>query len=594
MPLIDNFYMLPKTLPKFLWHFVKKQKILFIIAQIFAFAWTLDNVAWPFAFKLLIDKVTTYNPTEGGIWHYLMPVLIFWGAIWVSIDVMFRAQGFIMARVTPRFEAAIRMSMFDYVVGHSYRFFANQFAGNISNRISDMTQSSTRIIQLSMNLLLPVLLALVSATLIFLSVNYIFALLLAFWAILHVSICLLAAKRCAYLSKLHASARSLITGKIVDAFSNIINIKLFSKKRYEYDHILPYQNDERQKYQTSLTIVEKLKIILGISGIIFPGFILTWYVIYAWQHGIIGVGDVVLIFNTTWNIQLLIWMVGSELPNLYKEIGVCQQALSLIKAQHEIADIPEAKNLVVSQGEIEFNHVTFHYFEKNRVFNEVSVKIAAGEKVGLVGFSGSGKSTFANLIMRFFDLESGKITIDGVDIHDVTTDSLRSQIAMIPQSPSLFHRSLRDNIAYGNPDATEDAIISAAKHAHCHEFITALPDGYQSMAGERGIKLSGGQCQRIAIARAILKNAPILILDEATSALDSVTEKYIQEALHVLMQNRTTIVVAHRLSTLAQMDRILVFDQGRIIEDGSPKKLLAAKGHYAKMWKMQADGFLPD
>lgn len=586
--------MLPKKLTKFLWHFIKKQKALFIIAQILALAWSIDNVAWPYAYKLLIDKITNFNISQGNLWYYLMPVLIFWGGIWLSIDIMFRIQGFVMARVIPRFEAAIRMNMFDYVTGHSYRFFANRFSGNISNRISDMTQSATRIIHITMYLLLPALLALLLACVIFLSVNYIFSLLLLFWSLLHIGTCFLTAKRCASLSKTHADSRSLLAGKVVDAFTNIINIKLFSRRRYEYQNILTYQKDERRKHQKSLTVIEKIKILLNISSIIFPGVILTWYVIYSWQHKIIGIGDVVLIFNTSWNIQMLVWMVGSELPNLFKEIGVCQQALSIIKEDHEITDAKQANNLFVSKGEIIFSNVSFHYFEKNRIFNNVSVKISAGEKVGLVGFSGSGKSTFVNLIMRFFNLESGKIYIDGTDIQTVTTESLRSQIAMIPQNPSLFHRSLWDNIAYGNPDADYEAVIDAAKHANCHDFINKLPDGYNSLAGERGIKLSGGQCQRIAIARAILKNAPILILDEATSALDSVTEKSIQTSLHDLMQNRTTIVVAHRLSTLVQMDRILVFDEGHIIEDGSPENLLAANGHYARMWKMQADGFLPE
>ncbi len=257
-------------------------------------------------------------------------------------------------------------------------------------------------------------------------------------------------------------------------------------------------------------------------------------------------------------------------------------------------DAPGAIPLKIAKGEIAFENVTFNYIPEHNIFEDKNLKISAGSKVGLVGFSGSGKTTFANLILRYFDVESGMITIDGQDISKVTQESLRAQIAMIPQDTSLFHRSLLENIRYGRLDAPDHEVIDAAKKAHCDEFIDILPEQYHTTAGERGVKLSGGQRQRIAIARAILKNAPILILDEATSALDSVTEKKIQDGLKHLMDRRTCIVIAHRLSTLCGMDRILVFKEGKIIEDGSHKELIKANGHYAHMWKMQAGGFLPD
>jgi len=585
---------LPKTLKHFIWYFVKKQKAYFITIQVLALAWSLDNTIWPYILKVLIDKILVFGGDKTEIWYYLMPVLILWVCLWLVIDVMFRVSGFISARVFPRLGADVRMSMFDYVGGHSYDFFANHFAGNISNRISDMTQSISRIMQLIMMLFIPAFVALLIAGVIFSSINYFFALLLMGWAILHIGICLLAARRCSKLSKVHSESRSFLTGKIVDSLTNIINVKLFARRRYEYDYISGYQKDERQKNVAAGIIVEKVKILLSVSALIFPGVIMTWYIIYSWQHGLITVGDLVLIFNTTWNIQLLAWIAGLELPNLFKEIGICQQALSIIEAKHDITDKPNAKTLTIKEGNIDFNKVNFHYLHGIRVFDNLSLTLAAGSKVGLVGFSGSGKSTFVNLMMRFFDIESGQICIDGVDIRDIRRDSLRSQISMIPQNPSLFHRSLRDNIRYGKIDATEEEIIAASKHAHCHEFITALPEGYDSLVGERGIKLSGGQRQRVAIARAILENAPILILDEATSALDSVTEKRVQDALHYLMKGRTTIVIAHRLSTLSEMDRILVFDNGKIIEEGTHQHLLTTHGHYAKMWHMQAGGFLPD
>lgn len=585
---------LPKSLSNFIWHFVKKQKPHFIVIQILALAWSLDNTVWPFVLRMLIDKITAFTPAQGNLWYYLMPLLIFWAVAWLAIDIAYRVYGFMMARIFPRFESHIRMTMFEYVQDHSYDYFANHFAGNISNRISDMTQSATRIMQLIMTLFIPAFLALVIASIIFYTISPWFTVLLVGWTVLHIGICLAGARRCANSSKIHSNARSFLTGKVVDSLTNIINVKLFARKRFECEYVYQYQKDERQKYIASLTIAEKIKVALSLSAFIFPGVLLTWYIIHSWQLNLISIGSLVLIFNTTWNIQHLAWFAGLELPNLYKEIGVCQQAMSLIRAEHEIKDKPDAKELKVREGQITFDQVNFHYRQGSTVFKNLNTTIGAGNKVGLVGFSGSGKSTFVNLIMRFFDVESGSIKIDGTNISDATLQSLRSQISMIPQEPSLFHRTLKDNIRYGRIDANDEEIIAAAKHAHCHEFINALPEGYDSLVGERGIKLSGGQRQRIAIARAILENSPILVLDEATSALDSVTEKRIQDALHYLMDGRTTIVIAHRLSTLSEMDRILVFDDGKIIEDGNHQQLLIANGHYAKMWEMQAGGFLPD
>jgi ATP-binding cassette subfamily B protein len=283
-----------------------------------------------------------------------------------------------------------------------------------------------------------------------------------------------------------------------------------------------------------------------------------------------------------------------SLADLFREVGVATEALTVIARPYQVTDDTDAKALKVTEGQIVFTDVTFNYNTNNTIFNNKNVIIKAGQKVGLVGFSGSGKSTFVNLILRFFDIKSGLITIDDQDITKVTQDSLHENITVIPPDVSLFHRTIIENIRYGRIDATDEEVIEASKKAYCHDFITQLPDQYNSLVGERGINLSSGQRQRIAIARAILKNAPMLILDEATSALDSVTEYYIQKGLDSFMKGRTTVVIAHRLSTLSKMDRILVFDNGSIIEDGTHEELISAKGHYELMWKMQLSGFLPD
>jgi ATP-binding cassette subfamily B protein len=286
--------------------------------------------------------------------------------------------------------------------------------------------------------------------------------------------------------------------------------------------------------------------------------------------------------------------MGEEILRFSKEVGNCRQALNIIVEPHEIQDHPNASDLLVTQGQIVFDKVQFQYQNTEPLFENKTVTILPGQKVGLVGHSGSGKTTFVNLILRLFDVSQGTILIDGQDIKKVTQQSLRKNIGMIPQDPSLFHRTLFENIQYGRFEATSDEVITAAKQANAHEFIMHLPKGYESLVGERGVKLSGGQRQRIAIARAFLKNAPILILDEATSQLDSVTEQNIQESLWQLMQNKTTIVIAHRLSTLLHMDRILVFEKGRIIEDGTHQALLAQAGRYSSLWAAQVGGFIFD
>jgi ATP-binding cassette subfamily B protein len=318
------------------------------------------------------------------------------------------------------------------------------------------------------------------------------------------------------------------------------------------------------------------------------GFLLVY-----WSRNLVTIGEVIQVFNTTFNVVMVLWIASNMMPQFFQSIGILKQALSLMNDPRDVVDAPHAHTLVVKKGEIIFENVSFKYGEKE-LFSNKHVHIKGGEKIGLVGYSGAGKSTFVNLILRFFPIDEGKILIDGQDIASCTLQSLRSQIALIPQDPLLFHRTLEENIHYGNVKASQEMVFKAAKLAHADDFIRRCPKGYESQVGERGTKLSGGERQRIAIARAMLAESPVLILDEATSSLDSVTEKYIQEGLESLMHGRTTIVIAHRLSTLAKMDRILVFHQGKVVEEGTHLDLLAKDGHYARMWQMQAGGFLPD
>lgn len=585
---------LPKTLSAFFWHFLKMQWKWLLFIQIFSFAWSLDHTIWPYIIMMLIDTITNYAGDKAGVWVALSQPIIMGICLWLTVEIFFRMSGILSARVIPKIEADTRMSMVKYVLHHSHLYFSNHMPGTIANKISDMPQSMTRILQQVMYLFLPVALALIISTILFAQINAYFAIILISWVTIHLGICLAFSKRCDQLSNVHAESRSGLSGQIVDVLTNSANTRLFARNRFEQQYLSNFQREEMDKHTESLWVLEKMKLALGIASFLGVGVGINWYMLYSWQQGHLTAGEVVFIFNTTWNITMMAWLAGLELPLLFKEIGVCRQALTIIQDPHDITDAPHARPLKVTRGEIVFEDVTFRYLNRQNLFEDKTITLEAGQKVGLVGFSGSGKSTFVNLMLRYFDVQGGKILIDGQDISKVTQESLREQISMIPQDPTLFHRNLMENIRYGRLDATDEEVIEASKKAHCHEFIMKMPEKYASPVGDRGIKLSGGQRQRIAIARAILKNAPILILDEATSSLDSVTERQIQEGLELLMEKNTTIVIAHRLSTLSGMDRILVFKDGKIVEDGTHQELLLSDGHYARLWEMQAGGFLPE
>ena len=585
---------LPTKLFPFIWHFIKQQGSFFLLIQIFALGWAFDHTLWPYVLKLVIDTLTNFTGDRANVWIALFKPFAFGAALWISVELMFRFTGALLSHTIPKLEANIRMAMFDYVQRHSHSYFSNHFAGAITNKIADITQGVTRLLQLGMLLFVPVFLAIILSFIFFALLNPTFAYILISWVVVHFSIAFYFSKKCADLSDIHAEARSDLAGKIVDSLSNHSTARLFARYPYEYDYLLRFQKDEIHKNQASLWYVEKMKMFMGIACFLGAGVTMNWYMIYAWQEGNLTTGEVVYVFNTTWNIVSMTWLSSLELPNFFREIGVCKQALSLIVDPHEIEDALLAQPLKIQKGEISFKEVSFHYENGRALFEKKNLTIKPGEKVGLVGFSGSGKSTFVHLILRYFDIEKGTITIDGHDIRKVTQDSLRENIAFIPQDATLFHRTLKENVRFGKLDATDEEIKEASRKAHCEEFILQMPEQYETLVGERGVKLSGGQRQRIAIARAILKNAPILILDEATSSLDSVTESLIQDSLHLLMEGRTTIVIAHRLSTLAGMDRILVFSHGKLVEEGTHTELLHLEGHYAQMWGMQAGGFLPN
>lgn len=580
------------SLRDFIWSFVRKRPWTFAIVLLLSFIWVFETLFWPFFLGKLIDILTLHDEDRLSAWPALKPILMWGVAGWIFMDGGFRLRDFLMARCFPEVEADIRMTMFDHVQRHSPHYFNEHFAGSLANKIGDMVSATIVILRTLLVNFIPSCLACLLTIVIFALMNGFLAVIVGVWIVVHFTLCWVFTLKCEKYSYLHGESRAILVGKIVDSLTNNFVVNLFFRFRFEKDHISDYQREEKKA--NLLAQIYPVKMFAALcTALAVEIFILTGFIIFYWMDGKISTGEVVQGLYTIWNLSLVVLLIAEKSPEFFQALGVAKQALSVMQDPQDILDVPHAGDLAVDKGEIVFENVSFCYGEK-KVFQNKNLRIEAGEKVGLVGYSGAGKSTFVNLILRFYSLEKGRILIDGHDIASVKLESLRGQIALIPQDPILFHRSLGHNILYGRVGASKKEMVEVAKLAHCDEFINKCPGGYEAHVGERGTKLSGGEKQRIAIARAMLHQAPILILDEATSALDSVTEKYIQESLDKLMSNRTTIVVAHRLSTLSKMDRILVFDQGKIVEEGSHIELLNKKGHYAHMWQMQAGGFLPD
>jgi ATP-binding cassette subfamily B protein len=552
--------------------------------------WACLNTFIPYILKLLIDTAVNFKGPLQEVFLEIKPYIIIYSLSWLFLCLNMRFLEFIKLKTFPNIRYDILTSQFSYLTQHQYQYFQNHFAGNLANKIMDLQAGIINILSIIDECAAQIcglMIAFITLTL----VHPIFASILMCWVIVFVSIAFFFLNPIQNLSLIFAEARSSLMGKIVDSISNIMNMRLFARNQYEHLIMSHATKDCIEKDRKMLKKIVKMRLIGDFSILLFLGGNL-WMLGYLYSKGKVSIGDFSFILTLSISIMWNLWYLTGQFVIFSEESGRCEQALTIIDKPIGIKDTDDAKPLKINKASIEFKDVSFHYNQGKSLFKNKNILIPSGQKVGLVGFSGSGKSTLVNLILRLFDVESGEILIDSQNIKHVTQQSLSENIGFIPQDTSLFHRSIMDNIRYGNIHASDEEVIHAAKLAHADEFIQQLPDGYQSLVGERGIKLSGGQRQRIAIARAMLKNAPILILDEATSALDSQTEQYIQQSLNILMQHKTTIVIAHRLSTLIQMDRILVLDKGRIIEDGTHNALLQHNGHYAKLWAMQAGGFI--
>ena len=564
----------------------------FIIGMIWiALMWALLLNVQPYIVKLILNAAM--GDDTGNLFNQLallMGLYLFSEFIYVSI---FRLYDWIIIQLRPVLKKHICLVLMNRMMEHSHSFYQHQFAGSLTTRISDIVIGIPDVLRIVIDRLMACSLMLVFVLYNISRIHMKFTIALGLWIFLFLGISIILVFRNQHLAYDVAGARAAVTGVIVDILTNMASVRLFAGKRFEYSYLNRAVDFSVEKDQVRDWFFLKLHAFQGGSFLLFQA-VCFWWLLNGLVSKTISPGDFVLVLTLNLHIIENFWNIAKDMRDFWEKMGSIVQGLAIIQAPIDIQDSPHAKPLVVTKGEIVFDSVQFQYHNAESLFEHKSVVIRPGQKVGLVGFSGSGKSTFVNLILRLFDVTAGKITIDGQDIRQVTQDSLHEAIAMIPQDPSLFHRSLIENIVYGRKNATHEEVVTAARRAYAHDFIVELSSGYNTQVGERGIRLSGGQRQRIAIARAILKNAPILILDEATSQLDSVTEGEIQDSLWNLMQDKTTLIIAHRLSTLLDMDRILVFDRGSIVEDGSHDELLAHNGLYKKLWEAQIGGFLVD
>jgi ATP-binding cassette subfamily B multidrug efflux pump len=491
---------------------------------------------------------------------------------------------------------AIRWQAHRYLLKQSVSFYQDDFAGRIATKVMQTSLAVRETVMKLLDVLMYILVYFTSMLVMIAAADVRLMLPMLAWLVAYVLIQWKLVPKLKAISTEQADARSNMTGRIVDSYSNISTVKLFSNTSQEAD----YAQDSMMGFLTTvygqMRLVTVINVLVQIINYLLA-FTITAVSIWLWADSAITVGAIAIAVSLALRLNGMSKWIMWEISSLFENIGTVIDGMNTLSKPVAIQDKLDAKDIIVNQGKIEFNQVCFHYGEKAGVIEQLELNIKAGEKVGLVGRSGAGKSTLVNLLMRFYDVEKGQILIDNQPITDISQDSLRANIAMVTQDTSLLHRSIRENILYGYPNATDEQLMAAITQAQAAGFIESLSDsfgnkGLDAQVGERGVKLSGGQRQRIAIARVLLKNAPILLLDEATSALDSEVEAAIQESLYELMEGKTVIAIAHRLSTIAAMDRLIVLDQGRIVEQGTHQELINASGIYAQLWAHQTGGFL--
>ena len=591
----------PKTPEKGLWRFIWSniegvRKWIAVLAVFTVGVGIMEALMFQFMGKV-VDWLGAYTPqtlfAEKGHALIGMMAMVAFFAVWTFFASCVRLQ-----TLQGVFPMRLRWNFHRLMLGQSLGFYQDEFAGRVSAKVMQTALALRDVVMTVADMVVYVLVYFITSGVILSSFDAWLILPFICWMIGFAMIMRFLIPKLGKTAARQADARSLMTGRITDAYSNIATVKLFSHGARE----AAYAKQSMEEFMVTVHAQMRLATLLHTCSFIVNSSLTvgtTALGIWLWYHGQVGVGAVATATAMALRVNGLSQYIMWESARLFENIGTVNDGMATLSKPHTILDKPQALPLKVTRGEIKFDHVDFSYEAGKPLLNGFNLNIKPGEKVGLIGRSGAGKSTIVNLLLRFYEPQSGTISIDGQNVDSVTQESLRAQIGLVTQDTSLLHRSVRDNIIYGRPDATEAEMISAAERAEAAGFIPNLSDakgrrGYDAHVGERGVKLSGGQRQRIAIARVMLKDAPILLLDEATSALDSEVEAAIQESLDKMMEGKTVIAIAHRLSTIAAMDRLIVLDKGRIIEEGSHTELLEKQGLYAKLWAHQSGGFLSE
>ncbi len=575
----------------YLWPQMKKNLLSFTLIFFgYGVGIIFDNIVKPVFFAAIITLLSSGLPKDiilSQSLHIFFTICI----VIATYTLAYRIGDF----ATAHFESKVMKRLYDFaferMLQHSYHFFSNNFSGSLIAKSRRFTRSFEVLIDIlgfqiwfSFVTLIGILIVL------FLKIPLLAWAFLA-WSLSYILVTILFISKKIKYDSAEAAADSLVTARFSDAIMNILNIKIFSSDKNEDASFKLITQDEETKRRTAWQFANFQNFVQSSMMAALQIFVI-YININFWYQGKISLGVFVLVQTYLFVLFDILWNLGKSLTKAMKALTDMQEVVAIFDTPIDIIDTKTAESLNIKEGHVVFNSVHFSYKGGILVFDDLSLDIPPGQRIGIVGHSGAGKSTITKLILRFTDITKGSILIDGQDIKNITQNDLRSIISYVPQESILFHRSIKENIAYSKPQASEQQIIEVAKKAHAHEFISTLVHGYETLVGERGVKLSGGERQRVAIARAMLKPAPILVLDEATSSLDSISESYIQEAFDELMKGKTTIVIAHRLSTIQKMDRIIVLDKGKIVEEGTHKELLAKDGFYADLWNHQTGGFL--